>query len=46
MSEENAFQQMSQRIEGLIARIETAPDSNERADALNLARSLMELHGA
>lgn len=46
MSEENAFQRLSQRIEGLIARIETAPDSNERADALNLARSLMELHGA
>jgi len=46
MSEENAFQRLSQRIEGLIARIETEPDLNVRADALNLARSLMELHGA
>jgi len=41
-----AFQQLSQRIEGLIARIETAPDPNVRADALNLVQSLMELHGA
>src|SRR5262249_28000667 len=40
-----AFQQLSQRIEGLIARIETAPDPNVRADALNLVQSLMELHG-
>jgi Fe-S cluster biogenesis protein NfuA len=46
MSEENAFQRLSQRIEGLIARIETAPDPNVRADALELTRSLMELHGA
>src|SRR5262245_37923395 len=46
MSEEKAFQRLSQRIEGLIARIETAPDPNVRADALELTRSLMELHGA
>lgn len=46
MNEEKAFRQLSLRIEGLIARIETAPDPNVRADALNLAQSLMELHGA
>jgi Fe-S cluster biogenesis protein NfuA len=46
MSEEKAFQRLSQRIEGLIARIEAAPDPNVRADALNLAQSLMDLHGA
>jgi Fe-S cluster biogenesis protein NfuA len=46
MNEENAFQRLSQRIEGLIARIEAAPDPNVRAEALNLAQSLMELHGA
>jgi Fe-S cluster biogenesis protein NfuA len=46
MIEENAFQGLSRRIEGLIARIESSPDQNARADALNLARSLMELHGA
>jgi Fe-S cluster biogenesis protein NfuA len=46
MSEENAFQRLSQRIEGLIARIEAAPDPVARTDALNLAQSLMELHGA
>jgi Fe-S cluster biogenesis protein NfuA len=46
MSEENAFQRLSQRIEGLIARIEAAPDTSVRADALELTRSLMELHGA
>jgi Fe-S cluster biogenesis protein NfuA len=45
MSEENAFQRLSQRIEGLIARIEAAPDTSVRADALELTRSLMELHG-
>jgi Fe-S cluster biogenesis protein NfuA len=46
MSEEKAFQRLSQRIEELITRIESAPDPNVRADALNLAQSLMELHGA
>jgi Fe-S cluster biogenesis protein NfuA len=46
MNEENHFHRLSRRIEGLIARIEAAPDSNARADALSLARSLMELHGA
>ncbi|HKQ76499.1 MAG TPA: NifU family protein [Blastocatellia bacterium] len=46
MSEENAFQRLSQRIERLVARIEAAPDPNVRADALYLAQSLMELHGA
>jgi Fe-S cluster biogenesis protein NfuA len=46
MSEENAFHRLSQRIEGLVARIEAAPDTNVRADALNLVQSLMELHGA
>jgi len=46
MSEEKAFQRLSQRIERLIARIEAAPDSSVRADALELTRSLMELHGA
>ncbi|HEU0180125.1 MAG TPA: NifU family protein [Blastocatellia bacterium] len=46
MSEEKAFQRLGQRIEGLIARIEAAPDPDVRADALNLAQSLMELHGA
>jgi Fe-S cluster biogenesis protein NfuA len=46
MSEERAFQRMSQRVERLIARIEAAPDPNVRADALELTRSLMELHGA
>src|SRR5215468_1456406 len=46
MREENAFQQLSQRIEGLIARVEAAPDQNLRTNALNLTRSLMELHGA
>jgi Fe-S cluster biogenesis protein NfuA len=46
MSEENAFQRLSQRVEGLIARIEAAPDPNVRGDALNFAQSLMELHGA
>jgi Fe-S cluster biogenesis protein NfuA len=46
MIEENAFHRLSQRIEGLIARIEAAPDQNLRTDALNLAQSLMELHGA
>ena len=46
MSEENAFQRLSQRIEGLIAKIEAAPDTSVRADALNLAQSLMEMHGA
>src|SRR5215510_5591795 len=45
MSEEKDFQQLSQRIERLIARIEAAPDPNVRADALELTRSLMELHG-
>ena len=46
MSEEKAFQRLSQRIERLIARIEAAPDQSVRADALELTRSLMELHGA
>ncbi|HEY6402239.1 MAG TPA: NifU family protein [Blastocatellia bacterium] len=46
MNEENHFHRLSRRIEELIARIEAAPDSNARADALSLARSLMELHGA
>ena len=46
MSEEKAFQRLSQRVERLIARIETAPDPSVRADALELTRSLMELHGA
>jgi len=46
MSEEKAFQRLSQRIETLIARIEAAPDPSVRADALELTRSLMELHGA
>jgi len=46
MSEEKAFQRLSQRIEELIARIESAPDPGARADALELTRSLMELHGA
>jgi Fe-S cluster biogenesis protein NfuA len=46
MSEEKAFQRLSQRIERLIARIEAAPDPSARADALELTRSLMELHGA
>ena len=46
MSEEKDFQRLSQRIERLIARIEAAPDPNVRADALELTRSLMELHGA
>jgi Fe-S cluster biogenesis protein NfuA len=46
MSEEKDFQRLSQRIEGLIARIEAAPDPSVRADALELTRSLMELHGA
>jgi Fe-S cluster biogenesis protein NfuA len=46
MSEEKAFQRLSQRIEKLIARIEAAPDPVVRADALELTRSLMELHGA
>src|SRR5215813_15088437 len=46
MSEEKAFQRLSQRIEELIARIEAAPDPSVRADALELTRSLMELHGA
>ena len=46
MSEEKNFQRLSQRIEGLIARIEAAPDPNIRAEALNLAQSLMELHRA
>jgi Fe-S cluster biogenesis protein NfuA len=46
MIEENAFHRLSQRIEGLIARIEAAPDQNVRTDALNLVESLMELHGA
>jgi Fe-S cluster biogenesis protein NfuA len=46
MIEENAFHRLSQRIEGLIARIEAAPEHNVRGDALNLAQSLMELHGA
>jgi Fe-S cluster biogenesis protein NfuA len=46
MSEENAFQRLSQRIERLIARVEASPDPSARADALELTRSLMELHGA
>jgi Fe-S cluster biogenesis protein NfuA len=46
MSEEKAFQRLSQRIERLIARIEASPDPSARADALELTRSLMELHGA
>src|SRR5215468_8694511 len=46
MSEEKEFQRLSQRIERLIARIEAAPDPSARADALELTRSLMELHGA
>jgi Fe-S cluster biogenesis protein NfuA len=46
MSEEKEFQRLSQRIERLIARIEAAPDPGARADALELTRSLMELHGA
>ena len=45
MSEENSFQRLSQHIERLIARIEAAPDPGVRADALELTRSLMELHG-
>jgi Fe-S cluster biogenesis protein NfuA len=46
MNEEKAFQRLGQRIERLIARIEAAPDPSVRADALELTRSLMELHGA
>src|SRR5262245_26984076 len=46
MGEEKAFNQLSRRIEGLVARIETVADPNARADALHLAQSLMELHGA
>ena len=46
MAEEKSFQQLSRRIEGLIAKIDTDADPDARADALNLAQSLMELHGA
>ena len=46
MREENSFKQLSRRIEGLVARIETEAEPEKRADALNLAQSLMELHGA
>jgi len=46
MREKKAFNQLSRRIEGLVARIETVADPNARAAALNLAQSLMELHGA
>jgi Fe-S cluster biogenesis protein NfuA len=46
MSEEKTFRQLSQRIEGLVARIETIADPNARANALDLTQALMELHGA
>jgi Fe-S cluster biogenesis protein NfuA len=46
MREEKSFQQLSRRIEELVARIETEADPNARAAALNLAQSVMELHGA
>src|SRR5215510_1263863 len=44
--EEQAFKRLSQRIEGLVARIESEADPKARAYALDLAQSLMELHGA
>ena len=44
--DEQAFKRLSQRIEGLVARIESEGDPKARAYALDLAQSLMELHGA
>src|SRR5215475_1230190 len=44
--DEQAFKRLSQRIEGLVARIESEADPKARAYALDLAQSLMELHGA
>lgn len=46
MHDEKAFQQLSQRIEALVNRFETATDPQVRADALELVQALMDLHGA
>lgn len=43
---ENDFHQGMRRIEGLIQTIEAAADPKLRANALELVRSLMALHGA
>jgi Fe-S cluster biogenesis protein NfuA len=46
MSEEKSFRQLSQRVEGLIAKTEAIADPNARANAMDLTQALMELHGA
>jgi Fe-S cluster biogenesis protein NfuA/nitrite reductase/ring-hydroxylating ferredoxin subunit len=39
-------QQLIQRIDELVRKVETMPDPDARASALELLQSLMELHGA
>ncbi len=46
MSDQAEFRRLSQRIEGLVGSIETIADPYARANSMELAQSLMELHGA
>lgn len=40
------MQQLIQRIDGLLHQLDTMPDPDARASAVELVQSLMELHGA
>ncbi|HYP26793.1 MAG TPA: NifU family protein [Blastocatellia bacterium] len=46
MHEENEFHQRIRKIEGLVRRIESIRDESERASALELLQTVMDLHGA
>jgi len=46
MIEDNEFQQRIKKIEGLVRKVESMKDESERASALELFQSIMDLHGA
>lgn len=46
MIEDNGFQQRIKKIDGLVRKIESMPDEQARAVALELFQSIMDLHGA
>jgi len=45
MHEEKEFQQRTQRIEGLVRKVENLSDPEARASAIELMQSVMDLHG-
>jgi Fe-S cluster biogenesis protein NfuA len=46
MLEQRELQQRMQQVEALVRRIESLPDPEARASAVELVRALMEFHGA